>query len=107
MGGHFMDHTTIAVFSEFSRTPLLNGAGGRDHHISSSCLLLGAGLQHNRVFGKTGDVGMTPGQVDVATGLPKEGGFTVLPEDIVATLLASAQLDYSITRTEPIKALLA
>ncbi|MBX7114168.1 MAG: DUF1501 domain-containing protein [Myxococcaceae bacterium] len=106
MGGNFMDHTTIAVFSEFSRTPLLNGSGGRDHHISSSCLLVGAGIKHNGVFGKTGDVGMTPVRVNVATGLPDESGVNLTPEDIVATILASAQLDYSITRVEPIKALL-
>lgn len=107
MGGNFMDHTTIAVFSEFSRTPLINGSGGRDHHISSSCLLVGAGVKKNTVFGKTGDVGLTPGRVDLATGLPSDNGFSVQPEDIVATLLASADLDYSITRTQPIRALLS
>lgn len=107
MGGNFMDHTTIAVFSEFSRTPLINGSGGRDHHISSSCMLVGAGVKHNTVFGRTGDVGMTPGRVDRSTGLASENGVVVAPEDIVATILASANLDYSITRTEPISALLA
>ncbi len=106
-GGNFMDHTTIVVFSEFSRTPMINGSGGRDHHISSSCLLMGAGIKGNTVIGKSGDVGMTPGRVDFNTGLPSPTGQNILPEEIVATVLASAGLDYSITRTGPVKAILS
>ena len=105
-GGNFMDHTTIMVFSEFSRTPLINGTGGRDHHISSSALLLGAGIKHNMVFGKAGDINMAPGLVNRATGLPDPKGMAILPEDVIATVLASAKLDYAITRTEPLKAIL-
>ncbi len=105
-GGNFMDHTTIMVFSEFSRTPLINGTGGRDHHISSSALLMGAGIKHNMVFGKAGDINMAPGLVNRSTGLPDPKGMSILPEDIIATVLASAKLDYAITRTEPLKAIL-
>src|SRR5262249_6376779 len=106
-GGNFMDHTSIVVFSEFSRTPLINGSGGRDHHIPSPCLLAGAGFKHSTVFGKSGDVGLTAGRVDLATGQPDDKGVNILPEDIIATVLASAGLDYSITRTQPLKAILA
>jgi uncharacterized protein (DUF1501 family) len=105
-GGNFMDHTTLLVFSEFSRTPLINGTGGRDHHISSSALLMGAGIKHNRVFGKAGDINMAPGLVNRSTGLPDPKGMAILPEDVIATVLASAKLDYAITRTEPLKAIL-
>jgi uncharacterized protein (DUF1501 family) len=106
-GGTFMDHTTIMVFSEFSRTPLINGTGGRDHHISSSALLLGAGIKHNTVFGRAGDINMAPGLIDRATGLPDPNGINILPEDLIATVLASADLDYAITRTQPLKGLLS
>ncbi|HSP80551.1 MAG TPA: DUF1501 domain-containing protein, partial [Myxococcaceae bacterium] len=107
-GGSFMEHTTILVFSEFARTPLLNGAGGRDHHLASSCLLMGAGVKHNTVFGYSGDIGMAPGVVDLRTGqADPNNGSNILPEHIIATVLASAGLDYSITRTEPLRALLA
>jgi uncharacterized protein (DUF1501 family) len=106
-GGTFMDHTTILAFSEFSRTPLINGAGGRDHHISSSALLMGAGIQHNLVFGRAGDINMAPGLIDRNTGLPDPKGMNILPEHIIATVLASAKLDYSITRVEPLPGLLA
>ena len=106
-GGTFLDHTTLLAFSEFSRTPLLNGAGGRDHHISSSALLAGAGIRHNLVFGRAGDINMAPGLVDHATGQPNPKGKNILPEHVIATVLASAGLDYAITRVEPMKGLLS
>ncbi len=107
-GGNFMDHTTILVFSEFARTPMINAAGGRDHHLASSCLLMGAGVKHNTVFGYSGDIGMAPAVVDLKTGqADPNNGTNILPEHIIATVLASAGLDYSITRTEPLRALLA
>jgi uncharacterized protein (DUF1501 family) len=106
-GGSFLDHTTMLAFSEFSRTPLINGSGGRDHHISSSALLIGAGIQHNLVFGRAGDINMAPGVVNRDTGLPDPNGINILPENVIATVLASAGLDYSITRTQPLKGLLS
>jgi hypothetical protein len=106
-GGSFLDHTTLMVFSEFSRTPLINGAGGRDHHISSSALLAGAGIAHNTVFGRAGDINMAPGLVDRKTGLPDPKGVNILPEDVIATVLAAAGVDYSITRTAPLPGLLS
>jgi hypothetical protein len=106
-GGNFMDRTTVLIFSEFSRTPLINASGGRDHHITNSCMLLGKGIQHNKVFGRSGDVGLSAGVIDHATGLPKADGFQILPDHVIATVLASAGLDYSITRVSPLTGLLA
>lgn len=106
-GGNFMDHTTIMVFSEFARTPLINSTSGRDHHLCSSCLLMGAGLQHNVVYGKSGDIGMAPALVDLKTGASDPNGENIYPEHIVATVLASAGLDYSYMRVEPLRSLLA
>ncbi|HYI02779.1 DUF1501 domain-containing protein [Hyalangium sp.] len=106
-GGNFMDHTTIMVFSEFSRTPLINASGGRDHHISNSCLLMGAGVKHNYVFGASGDIGMAAGTFDLRTGQATSTGENILPEHVIATVLASADLDYSITRVSPLQPILA
>ncbi|WPB75676.1 DUF1501 domain-containing protein [Archangium violaceum] len=107
-GGDFMDHTTILVFSEFARTPLINATNGRDHHLTNSCLLMGAGVKHNMVFGHSGDIGMAAGLVDLKTGAKdSNNGESILPDHIIATVLASAGLDYSITRVEPLKPLLA
>ncbi|NOK33034.1 DUF1501 domain-containing protein [Corallococcus exercitus] len=106
-GGNFMDHTTILVFSEFARTPTINATGGRDHHLSNSCLLMGAGIKHNRVVGRSGDIGMSPGLVDLRTGANDPNGSNIFPEHIIATVLASAKLDYSITRVDPLRFILA
>ncbi|MCP3135730.1 DUF1501 domain-containing protein [Pyxidicoccus xibeiensis] len=106
-GGNFMDHTTIMVFSEFSRTPLINASGGRDHHLCSSALLMGAGFKHNTVFGKSGDIGMSPGRFDLRTGAADPNGENIFPEHVIASVLASAKLDYSITRVEPLRTILA
>ncbi|MFP2931051.1 DUF1501 domain-containing protein [Pyxidicoccus sp. 3LG] len=106
-GGNFMDHTTIMVFSEFSRTPLINASGGRDHHLCNSCLLMGAGFKHNLVYGKSGDIGMSPGTFDLRTGAADPNGENIFPEHVIATVLASAKLDYSITRVEPLRTILA
>lgn len=106
-GGSFLDHTTMLAFSEFSRTPLINGSGGRDHHISSSALLIGAGIKHNQAFGRAGDINMAPGVVDRKTGAPDPNGVNILPEDVIATVLAAAGVDYAITRTTPLQGLLS
>lgn len=107
-GDTFMDHTTILVFSEFARTPLINSTNGRDHHLTSSCMLMGAGVKHNKVFGYSGDVAMAPCVIDLKTGMADpNNGSNILPEHIIATVLASAGLDYSITRVDPLRALLA
>lgn len=106
-GGNFMDHTTLMVFSEFSRTPLINASGGRDHHLCSSALLMGAGFKHNTVFGKSGNIGMSPGTFDLRTGAADPNGENIFPEHVIATVLASAKLDYSITRVEPLRTILA
>jgi uncharacterized protein (DUF1501 family) len=106
-GGNFMDHTTVLVFSEFSRTPLINASGGRDHHITNSCMLLGKGIKHNTVFGKSGDVGLSAGVIDHATGVPAPDGFQILPDHVIATVMKAAGIDYSITRVEPLTGLLA
>jgi uncharacterized protein (DUF1501 family) len=106
-GGNFMDHTTVLVFSEFSRTPLINASGGRDHHLTNSCLLMGAGVKHNYVFGASGNIGMSPGTFDLRNGQATSTGENILPEHIIATVLASAKLDYAITRVSPLQPILA
>ena len=103
LGGSWLDHTTICVFSEFARTPRFNATGGRDHHFTNSCLLIGAGIQPGRVAGASSETrGMAPvafdfdAQETLADDAP---GGTMLqrhitPADIGSTLLASADLDY-------------
>jgi hypothetical protein len=105
--GSWLDNTTFLVFSEFGRTPLFNTTGGRDHHFTNSCLLVGAGVRPGEVVGASTEVGgMQPRYFDFGEQVsladdakPKnEEQRHITPDDIGATLLASAGLDYGIYR---------
>ncbi|WP_394832686.1 DUF1501 domain-containing protein [Pendulispora rubella] len=109
-GDSWLDHTTLLAFSEFARTPMFNTFGGRDHHLTSSCLLAGAGIVGNQVVGASGDVGMGPGRYDFKTRrTTSQGGENIKPEHVAATLLASAGLDPggALIREEPLRVLVA
>jgi uncharacterized protein (DUF1501 family) len=108
-GGSTMtwDHTTLLVFSEFARTPLLNGRQGRDHNIASSALVAGPGIKGNQIIGATSASpddtsagaasapGMVARNVDFSTGKPDDkNGLTLRPQDIHATVLTSMGLPY-------------
>ncbi|MGC6418613.1 MAG: DUF1501 domain-containing protein [Bradymonadia bacterium] len=82
----WLDHTTIIGFSEFSRTPLLNLSGGRDHHLVNSCFLVGGSVRGGQVIGASTDVGMLAGNVNLATGLPSPDGEVIRPEHVLRSL---------------------
>jgi hypothetical protein len=108
-GDRWLDHTTILAFSEFARTPMYNPFGGRDHHLTSSCLIAGAGIVGDQVVGASGEVGMGPGRYDFkARKAVSDGGENIKPEHVAATLLASAGLDPNgaLIREPPLAALL-
>jgi hypothetical protein len=51
-GESLFDRTTFMVVCEFSRTPALNGANGKDHNpLTNSVLLAGRGIQGGKVCG--------------------------------------------------------
>lgn len=89
-GKTLLDATTIMCFSEFARTPLLNGNGGRDHWLASSALLVGAGVPHNKVIGATTNKGFNPSAVNPETGEPDASGVLVTPTRIAASIIESA-----------------
>ena len=96
-----MDRTTVVVFSEFARTPKINGRGGRDHHFAGSVLVCGGGLRRG-VCGATVEQTLGLAAIDTATGLPDPGGRVLLPEDIGATLAEAAGLSPDPFRTQPL-----
>jgi hypothetical protein len=106
-GGMLIDHTTILAFSEFGRTALLNGRSGRDHSLTSSCMLIGAGVPHNQVVGKSSDTGMTPVAVNPTTGAPDDAGVLVNPTLVIASIMQSAGLDTTKLRTDGLPCLTA
>jgi hypothetical protein len=56
-----LDDTLVVIGSEFGRTPLGQGEGGRDHHpFAFSTLLAGGGVRPGYVHGETDDIGWAP-----------------------------------------------
>lgn len=105
-GGKLIDHTTIMAFSEFGRTALLNSRDGRDHSLTGSCLLIGAGVPHNRVIGASSDVGMVPRAINPATGQPEDGGAFLTPTLVAASIMESAGYDTTALRTNGLPCLM-
>lgn len=97
-GARLIDKTTVVMFSEFSRTPLLNGVAGRDHSLTNACLLAGAGVPHNKVIGASSNQGMAPMRIDPATGLPTgtQNGVMLRPQHVMASVFQS--LGYATTQ---------
>lgn len=90
--GSTWDHTTLVLFSEFSRTPLLNVRDGRDHHLAGSCMVAGPGLNANKVIGATSDVAMAVEPIDLDTGDVDAGGTVITAADVIKTVLTSVGL---------------
>lgn len=115
-GKTMLDETTILAFSEFARTPLFNNIRGRDHFLGNSVLVAGAGVKRGIKVGGSAAVGQMPIETDLTTGIAYEmptqmmrdsGQVQILtPKHVLATVLASAGLDYSYLRADPIRALL-
>jgi uncharacterized protein (DUF1501 family) len=106
-GGSLLDNTTIVCFSEFSRGALLNSRGGRDHSLTSSALLIGAGVPGNKVVGKSTDTGMAPMAIDPSSGEPNEAGVLISPTLIIASIMEQAGYDVTKLRTNGLPCLMA
>lgn len=66
------DNFIVVVGSEFGRTPVYNQQNGKDHWSATSMMVLGKGIQGNRVIGATDDkqlaVGVDPSSLAPAPG---------------------------------------
>jgi len=83
--------TTIAITSEFVRTPLFNLADGTDHWPSGSMILMGRGIQDGVVVGATGDDAFALGWANDAA-VERDATTALKPEHVVATVLDIAGL---------------
>jgi len=93
-GGKVWSRTTMIVFSEFGRGPLVNSRSGRDHHLASSCLVAGPKIKGNFVVGATSDQDMSVTKMDLTSGQSSDAGALVRPADVHATVLQSMGLSY-------------
>ena len=77
-----LESTTIVWLGEFGRTPVINGAGGRDHFPNAwSCVFAGGGIRGGQAYGKTTDDGMEVAENPVQVG------------DVLATLCSAVGVD--------------
>jgi len=91
-GAPLSDEVTIIVFSEMGREPRLNSWGGRDHWTFTSLLMVGSGIQGGQTIGGL-DASGQGRPVDLGTGVISDGGASLLPEHIGATLLTLGDVD--------------
>ena len=92
------DRLVIVLQSEMGRTPWYNESGGKDHWSVTSMMLLGAGIQGDRVVGMTSvdpDSGFdqSPAELNPRTLQIDRGGIRVRPEHIHEALRAHLGVD--------------
>jgi hypothetical protein len=106
-GSSWLDHTVIVGFSEFSRTPMINAAEGRDHSLTNACFAMGGPVRGGRIIGASSDVGMTPLRVDLGTGQLDPGGLLISPEHVLRALYVEAGIEDDVAdlRVDPLMAL--
>ena len=89
----FWERTVLVAASEFSRSPSLNSQFGRDHHLSSSCIVAGAGIRGNQIIGGTDDT-YNRLLVNPQTGGTDNGKTLIRPPDLHATVLQALGLNH-------------
>ena len=100
------ERTTVMVYSEFSRTPKINGDGGRDHWFADTVMVFGSTLKTG-VFGASNEQDLGLISVNPVTGRPDEAGIRLRPEHVMATLVQSLGGDPSPYREDPLSAWIA
>ncbi len=99
-GGSLLDETTVVVLSEMGRNPTLNAAQGKEHWPWTAALLIGSGVAGGRAVG--GWTETLDGQpVDLQSGEADDGGVTLEPAHLGATLLTLAGVDPALYLEDP------
>lgn len=107
-GGSLLDETTVVVCSEMGRAPVLNGAGGKDHWVYTTAMLIGSGIQGGQVIGRF-DEDFEGEATDLVTGLPDSQGTIMDSGNLGATLceLMGVPMPAQLNGKGPIEAILA
>ncbi len=107
-GGSLLDETTVVVCSEMGRAPILNGAGGKDHWVYTTAMLIGSGVRGGQVYGSYNED--FEGQaIDLVSGAPDPSGTLFDSGNLGATLceLMGVTPPEQINGKRPLEALLA
>ena len=81
-----IDEVVVVALSEFGRTPLWNGAGGKDHWPFTSAMVVGSGVRGGRTYGGTDD-GLIGLKTNFATGNVSNTGDMLGTENLGVALL--------------------
>ena len=81
-----LNDTLIVLYSDFGRTPKVNGSAGRDHWPVGSAVLIGGGLDGGRAVGATDDALLSK-NVDPSTGLISDTGIQLNPTHLGGSVL--------------------
>lgn len=85
-----LESTIVLCISEFGRTPIINGAGGRDHWPHwFSCVIGGGGFRAGQVIGET------PSTVDMSPGVKHKPGRPVKIPALYATIMHAMGIDWN------------
>jgi len=87
-----INEVTVVAMSDFGRTPLLNGGGGKDHWPYGSVLVAGAGVNGGATYGKT-DGGLVAQPISLATGEEDAGGTMLGCEHVGLALMKIGGVD--------------
>jgi hypothetical protein len=87
-----IDEVVVVALSEFGRTPLWNGAGGKDHWPFTSALVAGSGVRGGRTYGATDD-GLVGMKVDFRSGSQSDTGDMLGTENLGVALLKLGGVD--------------
>jgi uncharacterized protein (DUF1501 family) len=91
-GSTMLDDTVVVCYSEFSRTPKLNSALGKDHWPVTSALVCGAGIKGGRGYGASTD-GVEADVVNFSTGARDPNGMTLMSNHFCAGVLKACGID--------------
>lgn len=93
-----LNETLIFCLGEFGRTVgPLNSGGGRDHFLTQSALMAGAGVKGRRAIGKTDGVGA------VISDFGWSARREIRPEDFEATIYSALGIDWTkVYRDDPL-----
>lgn len=94
-GSNMLEHTTVVLLSEFTRTPKLNGGQGKDHWPVNSGLIFGCGVAGAKQVGETGE-GMVAMPMDLTTGATTGSNLASVGTEIfVSGVLELAGVDHT------------
>ena len=82
-----LDSTLIVLYSDFGRTPKVNGSAGRDHWPIGGALMIGGGIDGGRAVGST-DSNLLTQAINTSTGAVDTSGTQLSPTHLGGSVLS-------------------